>query len=168
MTEQDFKTKGLAELGSFLQELPEKLRTNVMAAALRAGAAPIQEAAKQGIHSRTGELAEGIKIRSKRVGTTVIARIVLTGKHAFVGNWLEFTGASAHVIKARHARFLFFDGKVVSKVENPGFAPKPFLRPALQQHAADAIKTVGDYLKGRLASKAGFNTADIDVEVEEK
>lgn len=168
MTDQEFQTKGLAELGVFLDQLPDKLAANVVAGALRAGAQPMAEAAKAGIHSRTGELAEGIKIASKRTGTTVIARIVLTGKHAFVGYWLEYTGASHHIIKARHAKFLFFDGKVIAKVEHPGFAPKPFLRPALQAEAAETIRVAGEYMKDRLATKYGLETQGVDVGVQDQ
>ena len=43
----EIRVKGLAELQDFLDKLPQKIETNIMRGALRAGAKPVLEAAKK-------------------------------------------------------------------------------------------------------------------------
>jgi HK97 gp10 family phage protein len=52
-------------------------------------------------------------------------------------------------------------------VAHPGATPKPFLRPALDAHASDAVEAAGEYIKNRLATKEGLDTADIVIEGDE-
>lgn len=165
MSDADIKVKGLQELEFFLLQLPAKMEANVLRAALKAGAVPVADQVKKNVPVDTGELRDGVKITTSSKHGTVIAHIKTTGPHAFVAYWLEFTGAAAHIIKAKRAKFLFFNGKFIEKVEHPGFAPKPFLRPALVARANDAITATANFIKGRLSTKYGLDASGVDVEV---
>jgi HK97 gp10 family phage protein len=168
VTETEIKVKGLAELAKFFEDMPQKMVRNIVSGALRAGAKPIRDDARSRIHSVSGKLAKGIKIKTKTQGTKVTARVVVTGDHAFIGHMLEFTGAAPHLITAYRGELgaLKIGSQFVFKVQHPGFQPKPFLRPALDTKAAEATVAAGNYIKYRLATKNGLDTSDVSVEVE--
>jgi hypothetical protein len=162
----EIKVNGLSELATFLQQLPEKMAAGVLRGAVRAGAKPIAEEAQRRVAHKSGELARGIKIATKKDGTKIIARVVITGKHAFVAYWLEYTGAAPHEIKARKAKTLFFDGDFREEVHHPGFHPEPFFRVALETRADEAISAAAEYVKSKLATKYGLDTSDIEVDIQ--
>lgn len=157
--------KGLSQLNDFLRQLPEKMERNVLRGALRAGAKPILVQTQANAAHRTGELAKDIKIATSTKGGRVTARVMLTGPHAFVGRWLEFTGAAPHTISARGGHWLFLGGMFAKSVQHPGFHPKPFMRPALDSQAGAAVVAAAEYMKIRLATKNGLDTSDVDVEL---
>ena len=167
----DIRVSGLAELQAFLDQLPAKMEANVMRGALRAGIKPIKEIAvancptgepsetnKRKYKLYSGALRDSIRISGridKRKGN-VIARLVAggktkTGADVFYANMVEF-GTKPHVIG---------DGV------DPGVIPKPFMRPALDSEASAAVVAVGEYIKKRLATKNGLDTADINIELAE-
>lgn len=161
----DVKVKGLAELNRFLQQLPVKMEQNVLRGALRAGAKPVQESAKANAPVATGELRDGIKITTSSRKGRITATVKLTGKHAFLGNWLEF-GVAAHEIVAKSGGVLVFGDTVARKVSHPGISPRPFMRPALETRATDAVLAAANYTKNRLATKHGLDTAAVEIEAE--
>jgi hypothetical protein len=167
VSDRDVNVKGLAQLGRFLEELPGKMARNVVSGGLRAGAKPIRDDARARIHSVSGELAKGIKIKTKTQGTQVIARVVVGGKHGFIGHMLEYTGAAPHLITAQHGNALDIGGTLVAEIHHPGFQPKPYLRPALDAKAGEAVVATGNYIKDRLATKNGLDTSDVTVGVDE-
>lgn len=168
MSESNIKVKGMKELSEMLQTFPEKLRVNILRSALRAGANVVKEEVKvqlasQG-HVETGQLRDGVKVATKFKGDTVIANVKMGGKHSFVANWLEFTGAAPHRITGKKGGFLSFGGLFAKSVQHPGFQPKPFMRPALDGKAQEALVAVAERIKKRL-TKAGLNAADVEIEV---
>lgn len=154
--------KGLAELDKFFDDLVPKMQRNIMRGALRAGAVPVRDQAKANVHSVTGALKDGIKISTGVKGGVVSAKVRVTGKHAFVAHWLEFTGAAPHWIKPRSRKSLFLAGLAREAVYHPGFKPKPFMRPALDAQATAAVVATGEYIKRRL-TKQGLDTQDIEI-----
>lgn len=56
---------------------------------------------------------------------------------------------------------------VGQSVVHPGGKPRPYMRPALDRQAQNAVLAAGEYIKRRLATKHGLDTADITIEVEE-
>lgn len=159
----------MAELQKFMDELTPQMEANVMRGALRAGATQelLPEVQANLMHNgsvRTGELIAGLKIGTKKVGGTVKAVLRLGGKHAFVGNWLEFTGAKAHSITAKSLKVLSFGGRFFQSVNHPGFKAKPFLRPALDNRYVAATIATAEYIKNRLATKNGLDTKNIVIE----
>ena len=156
--------KGLDQLQKFLDQLPAKLEANVMRGALRCGMNVIQPVAQANVHSVSGALAKGLKIGTRVSGGTVIARLRATGKHAFIAHMLEFTGAKPHKITAKKGGFLALFGVVRKSVQHPGFKARPFLRPALDGQAQNAVIAVAEYIKKRLATREGIDTADVKIE----
>jgi hypothetical protein len=162
----DINVKGLSELQALLNQLPEKLEKNVLRGGLRAGANVIKPLAQANVHSISGELAKGLKISTKAQGGRVTATLKSTGKHAFIGHMLEFTGAAPHIILPKIKEALEIGGNVVMAVHHPGFHAKPWMRPALDAGASDAVVAVGNYVKNRLATREGLDTADIEIEAQ--
>lgn len=159
--------KGLSDLQKLLDELPAKMERNIMRGALRAGMNEVKPAAVRRIHSRTGQLAAGLKISSRARGGVVSASLRATGPHAFIAHMLEFTGAAAHWIKPSKAGALVIgkSGQIREVVYHPGFLAMPFMRPALDEKAADAVVATGNYIKQRLKDKNGLDTSDISIGV---
>lgn len=167
----DFKNiKGGKELQDFLNQLPAKMEANVLRSALRAGANVVKAEAQQQLASngnvKTGELSRGLKVSTRLKGGKVTASVKAKGKHGFVAHWIEFTGAAPHKIAGKNGKPLSFAGGVYKAINHPGFAPKPFLRPALDGASNEALVAVGEQIKKRL-TKHGINASDVNIEVEE-
>ena len=154
--------KGGAELNKFLQQLPAKMEANVLRSAMRAGANVIKDEAKANVPVASGLLRDGLKVSTSSRRGKVTAKVKATGKHAHIAPWLEY-GTAAHRIVAK-GKGMYFGGKVVRSVEHPGISPRPFLRPALDSRAQQAVVAVGNAIKKRLATKHGLDTAHIEVE----
>lgn len=156
--------KGLSELDAFLSQLPAKMERNIMRGAMAAAAKPVAQQAKTNVAVKSGKLRDGIKISTRAVRGTVTAKVKTTGKHAYLARWIEY-GTAAHFIKPKAAKSLFFAGLMRDGVDHPGSSAKPFLRPALDQRATDAVMAAAQYIKKRL-TKQGIDTADVLIEAE--
>jgi HK97 gp10 family phage protein len=176
--------KGLADLQKFLDQLPAKIEGNVIRGALRAGARPILDAAKfaapAGEPSEKGKklyklyigaLRDSIRISGridKRNGK-ITARVIAgrknkkTGADVFYAHFIEY-GTKPHALRkgARRQSGKYQDDKLL----HPGIAPRPFMRPALDGQSSAAVVAAGEYIKKRLATKHGLDTADINIEAE--
>lgn len=152
--------KGLADLQKLLDTLPAKLEQNVMRGALRAGMRPIKSDAQASVSVVSGVLRKGLKISARAKGGKVTASLKATGKHGYIAYWIEYTGAKAHKIKGP----ITIGGRVFSNVDHSGFKARPFMRPALDNRAQDAVIAAAEYIKKRLATKNGLDTADIEIE----
>lgn len=155
--------RGLSQLNAMLQQLPAKVERNVLRGALRAGAQPVLADAKATVPVDSGLLRDGLKISTTAKGGRVTARVRATGKHAFIAAWMEY-GVAAHQIAAGKGGWLFFGGNYAKAVQHPGIQPRPFMRPALDSQAGPAVVAAGNYIKRRLSTKHGLDTADIEVE----
>lgn len=146
--------KGLDDLLRVLGGLPHRLQKNVMRGALRAGAVPIAEAARQYVPTRTGQLKASIRVGSdtRKDGTPV----------AFVKAGDRFTvyaiDKKGRKTKAKY-KTVGADGGVkyhaayyAAWVEygTSKAGSRPFMRPALDSQRAAALQTIGDYLAKRL------------------
>ena len=189
----DIHVTGLADLQKMLDTLPAKIEKNIMRGALRAGMNVVKPAAQEGIHSISGELARSLKVGTRAKGGTVYAALKATGATAFIARFLEY-GVSAHFISVpeveriinakrsirlgrivresmstinRHNSLVIGRTFVGPTVHHPGFRPKKFLRPALDQQARAAVEATGEYIKARLESKHGLDTGHIMIEGDE-
>ena len=166
------RVNGLADLQKFLDQLPAKMEANIMRGALRAGMKPVLEAARQnapvGEPSETnmrkykvyaGALRDSIRLSARidRRNRQVVASVKAggkskkTGADVFYSNMVEF-GTRQHIIGGG---------------THPGVAGRPFMRAALDSQAQNAVVAAAEYIKKRLATKHGIDTADINVEAEE-
>lgn len=178
MTSQTLK--GGPELLAFLDAFPAKLQKGAVRAGLTAAAKPIRDQARANIRKKSGATAKSIKTSSSRVNQdgTVSVKVQLKGRNSFVGLFLEY-GVAAHLITAGDSKT---SAKVANKsakqlgstfdeatgalkigenlirgaVMHPGFAPMPFLRPALDTKASEAVNEFGKRVRTYLSSKANF------------
>jgi HK97 gp10 family phage protein len=157
--------KGGAELQRFLNQLPVKVEKNIMRAALRAGANVIKAEAKENVPVQDGDLKRSIKVSTSARRGTVRAKVKAGDQKAWYWHFVEF-GTAAHTIKARNGKRLFFNGIFAKVVNHPGAKAKPFMRPALDNKANDAIRAVGRKISERL-TKHGINNAPA-LEVEDE
>lgn len=150
---------GLAELQSLLDTLPAKMEKNVVRGGLRAGANIIKQSAKQmapvgepSAHNAKfyggypGALRDTIRVGVRSKGGKVIAYVKAGGK----------SKKGANVYYAHFPEF----GTVNMRAS-------PFMRPALDAQAQNAVVAAGEYMKTRLATKEGLDTTDIVIEAEE-
>lgn len=158
--------RGLAELQKLLDTLPAKLEKNVLRGSLRAGMNTVKPLAQAGVHSVSGVLAKGLKVGTNTKGGRVTATLKATGKHAFIGHMLEFTGAVPHMILPKIKKALEIGGKAFVAVHHPGFHAKPFMRPALDAGASAAVVAAAEYMKQRLATREGLDTSDVNIEAD--
>jgi HK97 gp10 family phage protein len=179
--------KGGAELQKFLDQLPAKMEANVMRSALRAGAKVIADEAKANVPVKDGDLRDSIKVSTRLSRGVVTATVKAGSKKAWYWRFVEF-GTASHYISVqesekpintrRGANF----GKAVSMttinrnvlrigsrfigptVMHPGAKARPFMRPALDGKANDALEAVGEAIKKRL-TKQGIDAKGIDIDI---
>jgi hypothetical protein len=162
----DVHVIGLKELNEFLQTLPVRLEKNVLRGGLRAGMNMVKPVAQRNIHNVSSELAKGLKVGTEARGGLVTATLKATGKHRSIAHLVEF-GTAAHNIMAKFGGMLSFLNVFRKDVRHPGARAKPFMRPALDATAGVAVVAVGEYIKNRLETKHGLDTAHVMVEGDE-
>jgi len=162
----EIHVKGLSELQKFLDELTPKIERNVMRGSLRAGMNVVKPVAQADIHSVSGLLAAGLKVGTRARGGRVTASLKATGKHAYLAKWVEF-GTSAHNIAAKRGGWLSFMNVFRKEIAHPGAKRRPFMRPALDGQAQNAVIAAAEYMKKRLATKEGLDTSHIMIEGDE-
>lgn len=148
-----------------LDYVPVALARNVVRGGLRSGMTVIRTDARGRVHSISGELAKGLTVGTRIRDGRVTASLKTKGKHGRVGHLVEF-GTRPHAIMAKVKAGLSFAGVVVAKILHPGAKPKPFMRPALERAPAALVAT-GLYMREKLATKAGLDTAYIKIEADE-
>jgi hypothetical protein len=141
----------------------------------------------------TGELISGLKVVTQFKNGKVIARVLSkhVNEKGIPDNlplWVEY-GTKAHFISvqenekpinyrlsARRMSLVRASMTTVNRnvlkiganfigptVHHPGAKPKPFLRPALDRSGGAAVVAAAEYMKARLESKHGLDTADIEI-----
>ncbi len=186
--------KGLAELQKFLDQLPVKIEKNIMRGALRAGMNAVKPVAQDKVNRVSGLLARGLKVSTNSKSGTVWSSLKARGQHGYIARFVEY-GTKPHFISVPEAerpvnlrlsakrgevvrasmttvnraiRSLRIAGTFVGPtVFHPGATPRPFMRPALDQQANAAVVAAAEYIKNRLATKHGIDTAHIVIEGDE-
>lgn len=162
------EVKGLSELNKFLQQLPVKMERSILRGALRAGAKVIATQAKANVPVSSGALKNSIRVTGRAKGGKVSAsvkaggKIKKTGQDAWYAHIVEFTGAVPHQIVSKLGGSLFIGGLFSKSVDHPGMKARPFLRPALDSQATNAVVAVGKYIRSRL-TKQGLNASSIKI-----
>ena len=170
--------KGIKETMAFLQAFPARIQKGAVRSALTAAAKPVRDQARANAPKESGQMAKAIKTGSPRIERdgTVSIKVRLAGKHSYLGRFIEY-GVAPHFIRAGDSGLsprkltqkagregsTAADGAlkigqnfVTGAVLHPGFAPKPFLRPALDIRADDAVQAFADRLRSYLKDKTGF------------
>lgn len=148
--------KGGAELQKFLNTLPAKIEQNIMRSALRAGANDLKQAAKDNINDVSGDLAKSVRVGVRTRGGKIRATVKAGDAKAYYVHMVEY-GTSAHEIISKSG--LAVNGQVFTKINHPGAAPHPFMRPAVDSNTQSAINAITNQVKKRL-TKEGINMPD--------
>lgn len=182
--------KGMKELDEFLSVFPVKLQKNAIRSSLTAAAKPVRDEARARAERKTGKLARSIKTSSPKINPdgTISVKVKLQGEHSYLG-WFQEYGVAPHFIRAgdsgKSPRLLTKAAKrgdvtgdvatghlkigeniISGEVFHPGRAARPFLRPALDTRAKDAVQAFGDRLASYLKNKTGFSAPAV-LEVDE-
>lgn len=172
-----FPVKGLAELEKFLSVLPQNMQKQAIRQALTAAAKPIRDEARLRAPKQSGKLARAIRTGSPRQnedGTFSITVRVTGNEHAFLGYFFEY-GVRPHLIARKAAKrgpaglkaavsqgekikgvMKIGDDFVSGVISHPGFRPQPFLVPALDIRAADAVQAFSGRIRDFIEGKTGF------------
>lgn len=177
--------KGLDEVLAVLSAFPAKLQRQAVKQGLTAAAAVIRDEARARAPKKTGKMAKAIKSgtpRSNPDGSWSIS-VRLDGRgndHAFLGLFHEY-GVKPHYIMAGDAgtsprqltraagregssnvadQALKIGGKFVTgAVLHPGHGARPFMRPALDMKAEDAVKAMAAKITFYVEGLTGFKAA---------
>lgn len=179
----EFAVKGLKDVLATLEALPQRLQTQAIRSGLTAAAAVVRDEARLRAPKRTGKMARSIRSGSPRRqqdGNFSIS-VSLKGDHAFLGFFHEY-GVSPHFIKpgdsGKSAKLLTRAAKrgdvtgdvstrklkignqfISGTVMHPGHGARPFLRPALDTKAQEAILAFRDKIIAVVEKKTGYNMA---------
>jgi HK97 gp10 family phage protein len=148
----DVQIKGLAQLQQALDELPAKIERNVLRGALRAAAGVIREEAQSRVPVKSGALRDSIRVSVRVQRGRILATVRAGDKRAYYAGMVEF-GTARHVIKPKNAKKLFIGGLFRSSVEHPGAKQKPFMRPAFDTKAQEAVLRAAEYIRKRLTKQ---------------
>lgn len=173
MTEQVID--GLAELNKAFEQLAPNIERNWLRGALRAGAkvqlaeaqrdVPVGDPSSEGrqlYRLYRGALRDSLRISTRVRGGDVVARVTAGGKSKKTGADVFYAimvekGTTAHEIKPKAHRSLFFAGLMRQLVQHPGAKKEPFMGPALRNTVQASVAAFAAYLRAR------FEKADIAV-----
>jgi hypothetical protein len=146
------KLSGGPELVALLDQLPAKIGRNVVRSGVRAAAKVVQMEARATVRRRSGTLARSLKLSTDTQGTIISAKVKARGPRAFVAPFIEY-GVAGHTIKPKkNKKALTIGDRVLSgPFEHPGHRAFPFMRPALDSKATEAINVMGEYIRQRLS-----------------
>jgi len=182
MTTQ-FSIKGGRELDAYLSAFPKNLQKNAIRSALRQAGNQIKEEAKLRAKGRIGNAVTVGSPRQNQDGTFSVRVYVDERKpDGFLGYFMEW-GVKPHLIartgtkegrvairKAKEGTGTIQNGVmkigddfVSGIISHPGHAAYPFMRPALDAKAQQAIEAFADQVQEYLYSKTGLLTPYVDV-----
>jgi HK97 gp10 family phage protein len=170
----DFNLKGADAFDEMLKQLPPRVASRVANNALRAGARVMNNEAKRLVPVKTGELKASLKVRTRRPKNPAIKAVSfgVRGKEGPLAHLIEF-GTSPHPIFSNQGPLsLDHNGQpvvnkegratyVLDKVQHPGFSPKPFIRPAGDSMASQAVDQIGKTLGTGIEREAAKLAASI-------
>lgn len=170
--------RGGKDIAAALTALGKRIETQAVRSGLTAAAAVIRDEARVRAPKQTGKMAKSIKSGSPRrhQDGTFSVSVRLVGDHAFLGFFHEY-GVAPHLIartsggEGRVALRKAFDGKGTIKarpmkigdryvsgiLQHPGHAAHPFLRPALDAKADEAVSAFRNKIVAVVEGKTGYN-----------
>jgi hypothetical protein len=163
-----WRLKGGTELMQMLDRIPQRMTRSIGRGALRAGARVVAEEAKERVGSAA--IAKQIRVSTRGDGTIVSAKVVVREEKNTIGYvaWFLEYGVTPHWIRPVKKGGLELGPDVVRLVvHHPGFGERPFLRPAMDAKAAEAINAIGAYIGTRLTWD-GLAGPEIGVEEDEE
>jgi HK97 gp10 family phage protein len=164
-------------IGKAIAEFPLLVQQNAAKRAMRQGANVLRDEARLRAPKRSGKLAASIKTSVSMRGMLVVAKVRLRGEHAYLGRFIEY-GVAAHFISAgakkggtirvsgggEHEAMKLGSDYVTGTILHPGFAPRPFMRPALEAKGTEAAEAVRQSLVDWLGQGMPRQSEPDDVE----
>jgi hypothetical protein len=137
----------VARLGALAPRVRARLEATMEKLGLDLHALVIGNLSGAVLKRRTGRLAQGQNIRRVDSATEITRGVGFAPSSAPYGVIHELTGARAHIIEARNARVLAFQGHggetvFRKRVHHPGLPVRSFLRSALREIAPEAIREI--------------------------
>ena len=146
----DIKVTGLAGLQALLDELPARVEGNVVRGGLRAAAKVVETEAKRLCPvGKTGDLRDSIRVSLRSKHGRISATVKAGDAKAYYAHMVEF-GTARHWIKPKNRKSLFVAGLLREAVDHPGAKKEPFMRPAIDGKANEAIDAMAVYLRERI------------------
>jgi len=175
-----FPVTGGKDIAAALTALGKKIESQAVRSGLTAAAAVIRDEARTRAPKKTGKMAKSIKTGSSRKNQdgSYSVTVRLGGEHAFIGFFREY-GVAAHLIARTGAK----EGRVAVKkaaegkgkitnramkigdqfvsgiIHHPGHAAHPFMRPALDAKAGEAVEAFRKKIIAVVEGKTGYNLA---------
>jgi HK97 gp10 family phage protein len=127
---------GFAEAAQVLGSLEKRVGNRVMTQVLRknAGILVAEEKRLSSNADVTGETTRSIGILVGRNAGSVSEAVVGPRRgNGFKGYHAHFQeyGTAPHAIQPKKGKYLSFNGRLIRKVNHPGMAAQPFIRPAI-------------------------------------
>ena len=146
----EIEVTGLAGLQALLDELPARIEGNVVRGGLRAAAKVVEMEAKRLCPvGKTGDLRNSIRVTLRSKHGHISATVKAGNAKAFYAHMVEF-GTARHWIKPKNRKSLFVAGLLREAVDHPGAKKEPFMRPAIDGKADEAIDAMAAYLRDRI------------------
>lgn len=155
------RTIGGQSLSAALEQISQKLARNTLKRAVHRGAEVIADEARLLAPHETGKLRDAIVVRKRSPGGVPTAVIQIEGDHSFLAIMAEY-GTMPHKIDVKKAEALKLGDKVIEgPVLHSGAKPHPFMRPAFDAKADDAVTAVSNYLADEIERK-GYDKPEPD------
>lgn len=159
------KIVGDQQLGRILGELGAKLQRNTIRNGLRRAAKVIAAEVSVLAPHEEGkpDLRDTPHVSTSTRGGLPTAKIRLKGPHSYLGLWMEF-GTAPHLIASKDGGPMkigdhVFEGPIL----HPGIRnPKPFMRPAFDAKADEAVEVFTQYLRDQIKKKGWDTPAEPD------
>ncbi len=174
---KSFPVTGLKDLDAYLSALPKNMQKAAYRSALVAAAAPIRDEARLRAPKESGAMAKAIKTGSARQNPdgTFSVFVRLDGTHSYLGLFHEY-GVKPHLIaatgkgegrvavkkaaegrgKVKARAMKIGDDFVGGIISHPGHRAQPFMRPALDAKANEAVQAFAGRIRAFLEGKTGF------------
>ena len=146
----EINVTGLAELQALLDELPARIEGNVVRGGLRVADKVVEAEAKRLCPvGKTEDLRDSIRVSMRSKHGRISATVKAGNARAFYAHMVEF-GTARHWIKPKNRKSLFVAGLLREAVDHPGAKKEPFMRPAIDGKADEAIDAMAVYLRNRI------------------
>lgn len=149
----DIEIEGKEELLRFLKTVPTAMAKKIMRKALREGAKPIAERARELAPVDSGLTRSAIKVRAAtKLRRGLLGAIVMVGEGDYKGE--QFYASFIEYGYMKVPTYRGKDGRIYSKPRGTQpltpVPPDPFMRPAYEQQASTAVKRVAFVIRSEV------------------
>lgn len=138
--------RGERETIAALRAFPEKIQRRGLIRVLRAGGFVVRDRARTKIRPVSGRLARSLRVTVKRYRNGLMVARIIAGRRVkkddpFYALFVE-RGTKPHEIRPAGRKSLFLAGVFAEVVKHPGAKPQPYLLPALEEGADQALEAM--------------------------